>query len=73
MMCELCASMGRARLPRTSGEIRALTAPAENVSCECCGRQMPAGMRSRFVAVVSRLARFGLTGQAILKTVDNRR
>lgn len=71
MICELCASMGRARLPRTSGELRRL--PNERAECQCCGRAMPAGMRSRFVALVSRLARFGLTGQPILKAADGRR
>lgn len=67
MLCELCASMGRARLPRTSGEMRALIAPSESPQvCECCDRPVPAGVRARFVAVISRLARFGLTGQSLM-------
>jgi hypothetical protein len=47
--------------------MRALVAPSEaQKTCECCERPVPAGARARFVAVISRLARFGLTGQPLM-------
>jgi len=65
MLCELCASMRRTRALRTDAP-DAVAASAGGAVCECCQRSLSVGAASRFVTLVSRLARFGLTGESLL-------
>lgn len=68
MMCELCASMRRTRSARseTGERAAARTAAGSAAACEVCDRPLTAGAAARFVTLLGRLARFGLTGEALL-------
>lgn len=66
MLCELCASMWRTRVRTESGDTPAATAAVSAGSCDVCQRPLTGGAASRFVSLLSRMARFGLTGENLL-------
>jgi hypothetical protein len=71
MLCALCGSVGRMKTDPDDDERtrRGSVGPRPDdgsETCASCGRQL-AGAGERVVETLAQLARFGLTGQSILK------
>ena len=72
MLCALCSSTGRMRIALEDGERtrRGSDGPRSEPgsdSCEACGRLVAADAGEPVVETLTQLARFGLTGQMILR------